>query len=105
MAMSANGAVARQSRILALPPRFVLIDSNARPSNCLIPHSLGRGPDWVRDESVVVLTFTRPVIVNGYAFVEEYEECAGLCGTTFLRVFQKKGGQWIQVSRTILSVS
>jgi len=54
---------------------------------------------------MVVLTFTRPALAHGYAFMKEYEACAGLCGTTFLRVFQKRDGKWTQVAQTVLSVS
>ena len=54
---------------------------------------------------MVVLTFTRPALSNGYAFMEEYEACTGLCGTTLLRVFGKRSGKWTQVAQTVLSVS
>lgn len=103
-AISAKAAVAHQTSISALPPRFVLV-GKARPPECVVTHSLTRGPNWERDESVVVLSFTRPAFANGYAFLEEHEECAGLCGTTFLRAFRKRSGIWIQVASTILSVS
>jgi hypothetical protein len=97
-------ALASQRTMPALPQRFVLVDT-ALPPECVIPRTLGRGPNWRHDESIVVLTFTRPALANGYAFMEEYEACAGLCGTTFLRVFRKRGGKWTQVAQTILSVS
>lgn len=96
--------VASQTTIPALPQRFVLVDKEL-PPECVIPRTLGRGPNWRHDESIVVLTFARPTLANGYAFIEEYEACAGLCGTTFLRVFRKRGGKWTQVAQTILSVS
>jgi len=95
---------ASQTTMPALPQKFVLVDK-ALPPECVIPRTLGRGPNWRHDESMVVLTFTRPALANGYAFMEEYEACTGLCGTTFLRVFRKRGGKWTQVAQTILSVS
>lgn len=96
--------LANQTTIPALPRRFVLVD-NELPPQCVIPHTLGRGPNWRHDESIVVLTFTRPTLANGYAFMKEYEACAGLCGTTFLRVFRKRGGKWTQLAQIILAVS
>lgn len=104
-AMSPTATVAKQTRMPPLPRKYLLVDANALPPECIIPHSLGRGPNWRHDESIVVLTFTRPALANGYAYIEEYEACAGLCGTTFLRVFQKQNRKWTQVSRTILAVS
>ena len=74
------------------------------PPECVVPHSVGRGPNWRHDESVV-LAFTRPTLAKGYAFIQEYEECAGLCGTTYLRVFRKRAGKWTEVAQVILSVS
>lgn len=103
-AMSSKAAVAHQTSIPALPKRFLVVDK-VLPPECVIPHSFARGPNWRRDESIVVLTFTEPALANGYAFIEEYEECSGLCGTTLLRVFRKQRGKWTQVARTILSVS
>ena len=95
---------ASQSTMPPLPRKFVLV-GKVLPPECVVLHSGGRGPNWRHDESMVVLTFTRPTLAKGYAFIQEYEECAGLCGTTFLRVFQKRRGKWTQVAQTILSVS
>jgi hypothetical protein len=103
-AMSSKAAIARQKTIAVLPRKFVLV-GKAFPPECVIPHGLARGPNWQRDESTFVLTFTRPALANGYAFIDEYEECAGLCGTTSLRVFRKQSGKWTQVARAVLSVS
>jgi hypothetical protein len=103
-AMSPN-TVAHQTTMPSLPAKYLLVDSKALPSECIIPRTLTRGPNWKRDESIVVLTFTQPAQANGYAYIEEHEECAGLCGTTFLRVFRKQNGKWAQVAKTILSVS
>ena len=104
-AMSPKAAVAHQTAMPALPPKYLLGASKALPPECIISHTLTRGPNWERDESIVVLTFTQPAQANGYVYIEEYEECAGLCGTTFLRVFRKQNGKWAQVAKTILSVS
>lgn len=103
-AMSPKAAVA-QTAMPALPRQYLLGTSKALPPECIISHALTRGPNWERDESIVVLTFTRPAQANGYAYIEEHEECPGLCGTTFLRVFRKQNGKWAQVAKTILSVS
>ena len=103
-AMSSKATVASQTSIRGLPERFMLVDK-ALPPQCVIPHGAARGPNWERDESIVVVTFTRPALANGYAFIEEHEDCAGICGTTFLRVFQKRRGKWSQVGRTTLSQS
>jgi hypothetical protein len=103
-AMSAKAAVAQQTSMPALPSKFVLFDKE-RPPECVISHSFGRGPNWKHDESIVVLNFARPVLVHGYAYIEEHEECAGLCGTTYLRIFRKLKDRWEQVARTVLSVS
>ena len=102
---SSKGVTAQQTTLRTLPTKFTLIDVNARPPQCAVSRNLARGPNWQRDESVVVWTFTRPVLANGYAFIEEYEDCAGLCGTRYLRVFRKQSGKWKQVAVTILSVS
>ena len=104
-AMSSTAAIAHQTRMPALPRKYLVVDAKALPSECVIPHTMGRGPNWKRGESIVVLTFTRPALANGYAYIEEYEECAGLCGTTFLRAFHKQNGKWTQLGRAILSVS
>jgi hypothetical protein len=104
-AMSPTAVVAHQTSMPALPRKYLLVDAELLPPECVIPRTLGRGPNWKHDESIVVLTFTRPALANGYAYIEEYEACAGLCGTTFLRVFRKQNGKWTQVARTILSVS
>ena len=77
---------------------------NAKPNLCVIDHAApfrGLRPDVSR----VTLTFTQPVLVNGRAYINEYEDCPGLCGTTFLRVFIKQNGKWAQVERMVLSVS
>jgi hypothetical protein len=103
-AMSSNAAVAKQTSLPSLPRRFVVF-GKTRPRKCVIPHNMVRGPNWRRDESIVALSFTRPALADGYAFIEEYEECPGLCGTTYLRVFRKQNGKWTQVARSILSVS
>lgn len=102
---SPKGATAQQTTLRTLPTKFTLIAFGARPPQCTVSRNLARGPNWQRDESVVVWTFTRPVLANGYAFIEEYEDCAGLCGTRYLRVFRKQSGKWKQVAVTILSVS
>lgn len=103
-AMSGKVSVVHQTKMPPLPSRFVLFDGTP-PPGCVVSHSGGRGPNWQKDESVVVLSFTRPVLARGYAFLEEYEECPGLCGTTFLRAFRKEGGKWTQVAASPLSVS
>lgn len=104
-AISATGAATRQTRIPKLPRRYSLVDSDTLPPQCIIQHTLGRGPNWKHNESIVVLTFARPAWANGYAFIEQSEECAGLCGKVFLRVFRKQNGKWSQAVRTILAVS
>ncbi len=104
-AISATGTATRQIRMPKLPRRYWLVDSDTLPPECVIQHTLGRGPNWQHNESIVVLTFARPAWANGYAFIEESEECAGLCGKVFLRVFRKRNGNWSQVVRTILAVS
>jgi hypothetical protein len=95
---------APQTAMPLLPKKFVMV-GKVLPPECVVPHSGGRGPNWRHDESIVVLTFTRPTLAQNYAFIQEYEECAGLCGTTFLRVFRKRAGKWTQVAQVILSVS
>jgi len=94
---------APQTVMPSLPKKFVMV-GKVLPPECVVPHSVGRGPNWRHDESVV-LAFTRPTLAKGYAFIQEYEECAGLCGTTYLRVFRKRAGKWTQVAQVILSVS
>src|SRR5947199_402246 len=66
-AMLSEVGVARQTTMPALPQRFVVVNS-ALPPECVIPQTSGRGPDWRHDESMVVLTFTRPALAHGYAF-------------------------------------
>ena len=102
----AKGAavIPRQSVMPRLPTRFIVYASNAIPTLCVIDHAPPfRG--LRADVSRVALTFTRPVLVNGQAYINEYEDCPGLCGTTFLRVFKKQNGKWTQVERMVLSVS
>jgi hypothetical protein len=97
-------AFAPQTAMPPLSEQFVLV-GKVLPDECVVPHSGARGPNWRHDESIVVLTFTRPTLAKHYAFIQEYEECAGLCGTAFLRVFRKRAGDWTQVAQVILSVS
>jgi hypothetical protein len=104
-AMSSEAAVARQDRMPKLARKYVLVNSGALPPKCVISHTLGRGPGWEHNESIVILAFTRPALANGYAFIEESEQCAGLCGTVYLRIFRHQNGHWSQVERTILAVS
>lgn len=103
-AMSAQFSIAHQTSMPRLPAKFVLVDATP-PPQCVVSHSAGRGPNWKQDEAVVGLSFSRPVLAKGYAFIEEYEECPGLCGTTFLRVFKNSHGKWMQVAVAPLSVS
>lgn len=104
-AMSPMAAVPHQTAMPVLPSNYLLVTSKTLSPECVIPHTLTRGPNWKRDEAIAVLTFTRPAQANGYAYIEEYEECAGLCGTTFLRVFRKQHRKWAQVAKAVLSSS
>jgi hypothetical protein len=71
-AMGSGAAIAHQTSMPALPGRYLLVDAKSLPPECVIPHSMARGPNWRRDESIVVLTFTRPAIANGYGPVWNY---------------------------------
>lgn len=102
-AMSAPAPVARHASMPPLPSRFILFSKEKRPAQCAV-QSIAL-PGQRVDESTVVLSFTEPALANGYAFIEEYENCPGLCGTTFLRTFRKQHGKWVQVARTVLAVS
>jgi hypothetical protein len=105
-AMSSRAAVARQTSMPPLPPKFILVSlKTARPADCLIEGAPPR-PGWPKlgNDEAVLLTFSRPAFANGYAFIEEHEQCPGLCGATYLRVFKKQTGNWVQVANTLLSV-
>lgn len=106
-AMSPKATVARQTNMPHLPRKFVLISSQeTRPADCVIEHvPLPPGRARAGNDSAVVLSFTRPALAGSYAYIEEYEECPGLCGTTYLRVFGKQKGKWVQIAKAILSVS
>jgi hypothetical protein len=104
VALSPQADVPEQSSMPVMPKRFIMMDG-AAPPECVIPLVGGRGPNWRHDEAIVNLTFTQPAFANGYAYIEENKTCAGLCGTRYLRVFQKQRNKWVQVGRTILSVS
>src|SRR5947209_7070906 len=83
-AMSPMATVARQTSMPLLPARFILIPKANRPRNCVVDRIPLPGQPPSKD-SVVVLSFTRPAFAEGYAFIEENEDCPGLCGTIFLR--------------------
>lgn len=105
IAISPKADIAPQTRMPKLPANFILFSKGTSPPvQCRIQHGLPVNGQPI-DESSVALTFTRPAFANGYAFIDEYEDCPGLCGTTFLRVFRKQNGKWTQVERAILSVS
>jgi hypothetical protein len=105
VAVSSNAAASHQTRMPPLPPKYIVGHFPPPPPACLVEH-VPRPPGWPKaDDSAVVLSFSRPALANGYAFIEEYEDCPGLCGTTFLRVFRKEHGTWVQVAQRVLSVS
>ena len=104
-ALEPNALVARQTKMPSLQSHYVVLASGVSPPPQCVVHHVPPPPGWPRYESAVILTFTRPAFANGNAYINEYEECPGLCGTTFLRVFRKQRGKWIQVRKTILSVS
>ena len=106
-AMSPNAVVAHQATMPPLPSKYVLISKGSPPRRCMIDKRWApiAGQPSPGSDSAVVLSFTRPALASGYAFIEEYEECPGLCGTNFLRVFRKEHGKWTQFTRTILSIS
>jgi hypothetical protein len=95
-------AIGRQRSIGWFPPKFILVSSKvSRPIDCLV---LGWGPrppaGWPGPSHTpaVVLSFTQPVLVNGYAVIEEYKDCCA----GFLRVFTKHKGRWKQVTSRLL---
>jgi len=65
-----------------------------------MPHDLGpakpNGPQEV--------SLTRPVFVEGFAFIEYASGCGGLCFGSFLKAFERRNGKWVYVAAAPLAV-
>jgi hypothetical protein len=106
-AISSKSVIARQTSMPPLTSKFIIVSAKTkRPASCVIEHvptQTSRPKNG--NDSAVVLSFSQPVLANGYAFIEELEECPGLCATTYLRVFRWQKGKWVQAAETPMSVS
>jgi hypothetical protein len=113
-ALSANARVPHQTEVLSVPApsmsvppglaadaRYftsVLFSSKSpRPSECMVEHGPHRPGAPARDLPYV-LTLSRPVLANDFAFIDTSFECSGLCGSADLRVFKKRNGKWTQIA-------
>lgn len=104
-ALGPDAIVDSQRLIPAIPGNYDVFSKKARvPSGCIarpIPPPGGSG----HERLVTRLIFSRPVLANGYAFVDQLTECSGLCGSGWLRVFKKQNGKWTQVEYRNLFMS
>jgi hypothetical protein len=100
-ALSHRARVEQRTTMPPFPSRFVMFSSKApKPPECVVEHG------WATARyTSVTLTFTRPAFADGMAFINEVEDCPGLCGNGILRVFKKQNGKWTQVTKAILWVS
>lgn len=99
-AMSSTTDVELSKTMPPLSGRFVMFSAKEpKPAVCVIEHGPGA------KETAIALTFTRPAFANGLAFINEAEDCPGLCGNGILWAFKKQNGKWTQVGEAILWVS
>jgi hypothetical protein len=104
-AMSPQVVVASEKLMPPLPSSFVLFSSKApRPEECVIEHVPPSAGTAHHDLSVAI-TFTQPAFADGLAFINEVDDCPGLCGDGIVRVFKKQAGGWTQVAEAVLWVS
>lgn len=104
-AMSSRTTVAPQTNMPRLSPRFTIV-ATARPAKCAVDHVPPlAGSSNIFHDLAVVLTFSRPTLARDYAFIEEDEDCPGLCGTRFVRVFKQQQHRWTQVAQIVTQVS
>jgi hypothetical protein len=92
LALTEAAPVAPETVISSAPPPLKLVSSKtAVLPECI---ELGPQPPWTDPFGPSRLRLTRPVIVNGFAFIDTEVTCAGLCGNAGLLVFQKQHGKW-----------
>jgi len=102
-ALTGRARVTRNTVIKAVPAPLILDSSGPhQDSECEreMPHDLGppkpNGPEEV--------SLSRPVFVDGFAFVEYASGCGGLCFGSFLKAFQIRNGKWTYVADAPLAV-
>ena len=101
-ALTAKATVDARTTLSFLTPQFMLYSSASRvPNRCAIDHRWASGST----NHAISITLTRPVFVDGYAFVDEATDCPGLCGSGWLRIFEKQGSRWKQIAVRNLFVS
>jgi hypothetical protein len=99
-AMSPKAQVELRTTMPPLAGRYLMFSSETpRPTQCVIEHGPRSG------DTSIALTFTRPAFANGLAFINEVEDCPGLCGNGILWVFKKQDGKWKQIAEAVLWVS
>lgn len=93
VALTDNAPVSPETVISSVPAPLKLVRSTtAVQPECVKP---GTPPPWTDPFGPSRLRLTRPVIVNGFAFIDTEVTCAGLCGNAHLLVFQKQQhGKW-----------
>ena len=103
-ALGPSGAVAPETAIGVIPKTYVPYSSkSAIPARCAIDRrwtSSGSAAEYITR-----VQLSRPVFVNGFAFIDQVTECSGLCGSGWLRVFRKQNGRWTEVASRNLFVS
>ena len=88
--------------IASLPPKFVLYSSMSPiPARCTIDHRVVSGSN----NHAITLSLTQPVLAEGFVFIDQTMDCAGLCGSGWLRVFRKQNGKWKQIAYRNLFMS
>jgi hypothetical protein len=103
-AMGPGADIAPETVISSLSMPYLLFSRNKpTPPECAVSHLAGRTS--AAKPMAVTLTFTRPVLAGGYVFVDEVQDCPGLCGNGILNVFQKQHGRWTRVAQQVLWVS
>ena len=102
-ALAGRAKVTRNSVIQAVPAPLILDASGPnQESECEreMPHDLGppkpNGPEQV--------SLTRPVFVDGMAFVESASGCGGLCFGSFLKAFENRNGKWTYIAAAPLAI-
>lgn len=101
-ALSQKVAAEASGEIPSLPPKFVLYSSASPvPARCAIDHRVVSAST----NHAITLTLTQPVLAGGFVFIDQTMDCAGLCGSGWLRVFRKQNGRWQQIAYRNLFMS
>ena len=87
-AINGKGKVAPIVDISSVPAPLLLFSQSATDRHDCDPEKLG--------QEIVYLT--RPVIADGYAFIDDSIGCGPMCGASSLSVYERRGGGWFPIA-------